>query len=67
LEIQRTFAGRTALSLGYAFAPVVVALPIAWLLTNPYTMLRTRQAFMLNLEMAWSLILIVAALTLVLR
>jgi hypothetical protein len=54
-----------ALSLGYAFASVVVALPMAWLLTNQYTMLRTHQAFLLNLEMAWRLTLIVAALTLI--
>lgn len=50
-----------ALSLGYAFASVVVALPMAWLLTNQYTMLRTRQAFLLNMEMAWRL----TALTLI--
>ena len=36
------FAGRTALNLGHAFAPVVVALPIAWLFMNRYTMIRTR-------------------------
>jgi hypothetical protein len=54
-----------ALSLGYAFASVVVALPMAWLLTNQYTMLLTHQTFLLNLEMAWRLTLIVAALTLI--
>jgi hypothetical protein len=54
-----------ALSLGHAFASVVVALPMAWLLTNQYTMLLTHQTFLLNLEMAWRLTLIVAALTLI--
>jgi hypothetical protein len=54
-----------ALSLGYAFAPLIAALTIAWLLTKQYTKLCTRQAFLVNLEMAWSLTLIVAALTLI--
>jgi hypothetical protein len=54
-----TFAGRMALSLGYAFAPVMVALPIAWLLTKHHA--NTRQAFLLNLEIAWSLTLIIGA------
>ena len=55
-------AGRVACGLGYAFAPFLVALLSAWLLTNKTT---TRKVFLTNLEITWCLTLFVAGLTLI--
>lgn len=57
--------GRVASGIGYAFAPFLVAFLLAALLTKHYPRPTSRNAFLTNLEIAWSLTLLVAVLTLV--
>jgi hypothetical protein len=53
---------RVVFGLAYAFAPFLVALLSAWQLTKRPT---TRKAFLTNLEITWSLMLVLAGLALV--
>lgn len=53
---------RSAFGLAYAFSPFLVALLSAWLLTKRPT---TRKVFLTNLEITWSLMLVLAGLALV--
>ena len=55
-------AFRFVFGLAYAFAPFLVALLSAWLLTRRPA---TRKAFLTNLEITWSLMLVLAGLALV--
>jgi len=55
-------AYRVVFGWAYAFAPLLVALLSAWLLTKRPT---TRKAFLTNLEITWSLMLVLAGLALV--
>jgi hypothetical protein len=54
-------AYRVVFGWAYAFAPLLVALLSAWLLTKRPT---TRKAFLTNLEITWSLMLVLAGLAL---
>jgi len=54
--------GRVASGIGYAFAPFLLAFLLAALLTKHYPRKTTSSAFLTNLEMAWSLTLLVAVL-----
>src|SRR5262245_51475901 len=58
-----TVAGWIASGLGYAFAPFLVALFLASLLTKLYTEPKTRKAFQTNLKITWTLTLLLACLT----
>jgi hypothetical protein len=60
-----TMPARVAFSLSYAFAPFFVGLLIAWLMTkhSSNTPPGRGTPFLLNLEMSWSLVLVVAALS----
>ena len=53
---------RVVFGLGYAIAPFLMALLSAWLLTKRPT---TRKAFLTNLEITWSLMLVLAGVALV--
>jgi len=55
-------AFRLAFGLAYAFAPFLVALLLAWGLTKRPI---TRKALLTNLEITWSLMLVLAGLALV--
>jgi hypothetical protein len=55
---------RIALGLGYALAPLVMASLSAGAITYYYTTPPTLDAFLLNLEITWTLTLIVAVLLL---
>jgi hypothetical protein len=54
--------GRVVSGIGYAFAPFLLAFLLATLLTKHYPRPTTRNAFLTNLEMAWSLTLLAAVL-----
>ena len=60
-----TIPGRVAFSLSYAFAPFFIGLLIAWLMTkhSPETPPGRGIPILLNLELAWSIVLVVAALS----
>jgi hypothetical protein len=53
---------RVALGLGYAFAPFLMALLLAGLLTKHHADPTARRAFLTNLEITWSLTLVLAGL-----
>jgi hypothetical protein len=55
-------AFRVVFGLAYAFAPFLLALLSAWLLTKRPT---TIKAFLTNLEITWSFTLVLAGLALV--
>ena len=57
-----SLALRVVFGLTYAFAPFLVALLSAWVLTKRPI---TRRAFLTNLEITWSLTLVLAGLALV--
>jgi len=57
---------RIAIGLGYAFAPVLVALLFTKLLTTSSAEPTDRKVFVRNLEIMWSLTLTVAVLSLIL-
>ena len=52
---------RVVFGLAYAFAPFLVALLSAWLLTKRP---KTLKAFLTNLEITWSLMLVLAGIAL---
>jgi hypothetical protein len=58
-----TLSARVAFGLGYALAPVIFGFGIAWLITkhSPGLPPRHHSPFLLNLEISWSLLLLVAA------
>ena len=60
-----TLPARVALCLGYALAPVTLGFGIAWLITKHSSGLPPRHdsSFLLNLEISWSLLLLIAAFT----
>jgi hypothetical protein len=57
---------RIAIGLGYAFAPLLVALLFTGLLTTSYAEPTDRKVFVRNLEIMWCLTLTVAVLSLIL-
>jgi hypothetical protein len=60
-----TLAARVAFGLGYALVPVILGFGIALLITKHSSGLppRHHSPFLLNLEISWSLFLLVAAFT----
>lgn len=60
-----TLPARIAFGLAYALAPVVLGFGIAWLITQPSSgqPARHHSPFLSNLEISWSLFLLVAAFT----
>jgi hypothetical protein len=60
-----TLTARVAFGLGYALTPVILGFGIAWLITKHSSGLppRHHSPFLLNLEISWSLFLLVAAFT----
>jgi len=60
-----TLTARVAFGLGYALAPVILGFGIAWLITKHSSSLppRHHSPFLLNLEITWSLFLLIAAFT----
>jgi hypothetical protein len=60
-----TLPARVAFGLGYALAPVILGFFIAWLITKHSSDLAPRHhsPFLLNLEISWSLFLLLAAFT----